>query len=103
MTGYEPQPTMFTVNFSSSNCKTFSINLPHDGRLNFADYEPKVKVQCASKRILKFLEGQVWKPTELVVINGVYVKAGTWDKPATEEEIESVETKLETYEQNKGL
>ena len=31
------------------------------------------------------------------------MKAGTQDKPATEEEIESAETKMDMYEQNEGL
>ena len=94
---------MSTVNVSSSNHTTFSINPLHDDRSNFADYEPKVKVLYAAKGILKFLEGWVWKPTELVVVNSVYMKAGMWDKPATEEEIESAETKMDMYKQNEGL
>ena len=58
-------------------------------------------MQC--KGILKYLEGQVWKPTELTVVNGIFMKAGTHDKPATEEEIETAESKMDTYEQNEAL
>ena len=94
---------MSTVNFSSSNRTTFSINPLHDNGSNFADYELKVKVLCAAKGILKFLESWARKPTELVVVNGIYMKVGMQDKPATEEEIKSAETKMDTYEQNKGL
>ena len=68
---------MSTVNFSSSNRTTFSINPLHDNGSNFADYELKVKVLCAAKGILKFLESWAQKPTELVVVNGIYMKVGS--------------------------
>ena len=82
---------MSTVDFSSSNRTTFSITPLCDDRSNFADYEPKVKVLCGAKGILKFLEGHTRKPKELHVANGVYMKPGTIDKPAMEEEIENAE------------
>ena len=67
------------------------------------DYEPKVKVLCGVKGILKFLEGHVRKPKELHVANGVYMKPGTINKPATEEKIENVETNMDMYEQQKAM
>ena len=94
---------MSTVDFSWSNWTTFSITPLHDNGLNFADYEPKVKVLCGAKGILKFLVGCAWKPKELHVANGIFMKPGTIDKPATEEEIENAETKMEMYEQNEAM
>ena len=94
---------MSTVNFSSYSHTISSLVPLHDNRSNFADYELKVKVLCGAKGILKFLEGQVWKPTELTIVNGIFMKAGTHDKPATEEEIETAESKMDTYEQNEAL
>ena len=94
---------MSTVDFSSSNRTTFSITPLRDDGSNFADYEPKVKVLCGAKGILKFLEGRARKPKELHVANGVFMKPGTIDKPATEEEIENAETKMDTYEQNEAM
>ena len=94
---------MSTVDFSSSNRTTFSITPLHDNGSNFADYEPKVKVLCGVKGILKFLEDCARKPKELHVANGVYMKPGTIDKPATEEEIENVETKMDTYKQQEAM
>ena len=43
------------------------------------------------------------KPKELHVANGIFMKLGTIDKSATEEEIETVETKMDTYEQHKAM
>ena len=43
------------------------------------------------------------KPTELAIVNGVYMKAGTIDKPTTDEEVKNAEMKMDTYEQNKAL
>ena len=94
---------MSTVDFSSSNRTTFSITPLRDDGSNFADYEPKVKVLCGAKGILKFLEGRARKPKELHVANGVFMKPGTIDKPATEEEIENADTKMDTYEQNEAM
>ena len=88
---------MSTVDFSSSDRTTFLITPLCDDGLNFADYEPKVKVLCGAKGILKFLEGHVQKPKELHVANGVFMKPGTIDKPATEEKIKNAETKMDTY------
>lgn len=62
-------------------------------------YEPKVKVLCGAKDILKFLKGQAI-PTELATANGVFMKAGTIDKPATEKEIENGEMKMDMYKQS---
>ena len=101
--GYEPCPTISTVNFSSSSHTTFSLVPLHDNGSNFADYEPEVKVLCSAKGILKFLEGQAQKPTELTVVSGVFMKAGIHDKSATEEEIETAESKMDTYKQNEVL
>ena len=94
---------MSTVDFSSSNWTTFSITPLLDDGLNFTDYEPKIKVLCGAKGILKFLEGCVWKPKKLHVENGVFMKPGTIDKPATEEEIENAETKMDMYKQNEPM
>ena len=94
---------MSTVDFSSSNRTTFSITPLCDDGSNFTDYEPKVKVLCGAKGILKFLEGCARKPKELHVANGVYMKPGTIDKPAMEEEIENMETKMDTYEQQEAM
>ena len=94
---------MSTVDFSSSNRTTFSITPLHDNGSNFADYEPKVKVLCGAKGILKFLEGHMQKPKELHVANGIFMKPGTIDKPATKEEIENAETKMDMYEQNEAM
>ena len=94
---------MSAVDFSSSNRITFLITPLHDNRLNFTDYEPKVKVLCGAKGILKFLEGCVQKPKELHVANGVFMKPGTIDKPATKEEIENTETEMDMYEQHKPM
>ena len=105
-TVYGPHSAMTAVDFSSSNWITFLITPLHDHGLNFTDYEPKVKVLCSAKGILKFLEGHVQKPKELHeshVANGVFMKHGTIDKPETEEEIKDVETKMDTYEQNEAM
>ena len=94
---------MTTVNFSSSNRTTFSISPLHDNGSNFADYKPKLKVLCGAKGILKFLEGCAQKPMELAIVNGIFMKAGTIDKPATDEEIKTVKTKMDMYKQNEAL
>ena len=49
-------------------------------------------LQCGAKDILKFLEGQVQKPKELHVANGVFMNPGIIDMPATKEEMKNVET-----------
>ena len=48
-------------------------------------------------------EGPCAKPKELHVANGVFMKPGTINKSATEEEIETAETKMDTYEQHKAM
>ena len=52
---------------------------------------------------MKFLDNCTQKPTELDIVNGVFIKAGTIDKPATDEEIENAETKMDMYEPNEPL
>ena len=102
-TGYEPCSAMTTVNFSSSDHTTFLITPIHDDGSNFADYEPKVKVLCGLKGTVKFLEGHVQKTYRISHVNGVYMKAGTIDKPVTDKEIKNVEMKMDIYEQNEAL
>ena len=39
----------------------------------------------------------------MTVVNGISMKAGTHNKPATEEEIKTTESKMDTYKQNEVL
>ena len=52
---------------------------------------------------MKFLGGHAQKPKELHVANGKFMKPGTIDKPATEEEIENAETKMDMYKENEAM
>jgi hypothetical protein len=81
-----------------SNNSHLAIPKLHDDGSNWADYEPRVRKAMGAKGIWKHDEGTAYKPLQYNVVNGVHVLADG-KTPASEDQIESREAKVDEYEQ----
>ena len=87
-----------TINMSSSGSNnTIAVLRLRDDRSNWVDYDDRLKSALGSKGLLKYIEGMAVRPNMLAVEGGQYVaKPG---QPATDEEIEACEKKIEDFDQ----
>ena len=82
--------------FVNTSSNQLSILKLHDDGSNWVDYEVKTLIALGSRGLIKHVEGTVRRPTPYPIEDGIPVsKPG---KPATDEEMEAKEEKIEEFE-----
>jgi hypothetical protein len=94
LTGYEPPHLTFDVT-SSSNTSTVTVPRLRDDGANWVDYEVRTRNALGGKGLIRHVEGTVRRPLPFAQENGVPVTRPGF--PATYDEIEEKEKKLEEY------
>ena len=93
---------MSDIAITSSTQTSFTIPKLCDDGSNWMDYELRVKNALGAKGLWKHADGRARQPVPLTDVNGVLMALGSTTKPATEEEVESVEKKMDNYEKNEA-
>ena len=87
---------------SNSDSMTLSVPKLRDNRSNWADYQPRIKRTLRSKGLCRHVLGTAIAPKPYTLLAGVPVIADG-KTPATEEQIEAKETKIQEYERKEYL
>src|SRR5215471_4396096 len=96
-----PASDMSTMSFSSSNSSITILKL-NDNASNWMDYKFKALTGMGSKGLARHVDGTARRPTSYQEVNGVLMLSdGT--TPATEQQIEEKEDKLEEFEKREYL
>ena len=93
---------MSDIAITSSTQTSFTIPKLRDDGSNWTDYEPRVKNALGAKGLWKHAEGRARQPVPLVAVNSVLMARGSTTTPATEDEIEAAEKKVDDYEKNEA-
>ena len=91
------------VNFEMSGSSSNALSVPRlkDDDSNWVDYEDKIRTAMGAKGLIRHVEGTAQAPQPYALENGVQVtKPGT---PATDDEIEAKEKKLDEFEQKQYM
>src|ERR1700733_7614320 len=88
----------------SSNKNDTSLSVPklRDDGSNWADYEPRIRKAMGARGIWKHVEGTALKPTQYHLLGNTYVLSDG-ATPATEDQVETRESKVEEYERKQYL
>ena len=81
---------------SNSDATSLSIPKLRDDGSNWSDYEPRIRRALGSKGCWRHVDGTAIAPKPYQVLDGVPLLPG--GKPATDEQIESRETKIDEYD-----
>src|SRR5271170_4092858 len=87
---------------SNSESTTLSVPKLRDDGSNWADYQPRVERALGSKGLWRHALGTTLAPKLYAVLAGAYVVADG-KTPASEEQIEQKETKIQEYERREYL
>ena len=87
---------------SSSDSTTLQVPKLHDDGSNWSDYQPRIQKAMGSKGLWRHVEGKTVAPKPYTILNGEYVLSDL-KTPATEEQIESKESKITEYEKREYL
>ena len=87
---------------SSSDSTTLQVPKLHDDGSNWSDYQPRIQKAMGSKGLWRHVEGKTVAPKPYAILNGEYVLSDL-KTPATEEQIESKESKITEYEKREYL
>src|SRR5271168_5666090 len=87
---------------SNSESTTLSVPKLRDDRSNWADYQLRVERALGSKGLWRHALGTMLAPRPYGVLADVYVLADG-KTPASEEQIEQRETKIQEYERHEYL
>lgn len=93
---------MSDIAITSSTQALFTIPKLHDDRSNWTDYKPRVKNALGAKGLWKHAEGHAQQPVPLTEVDGVLIRRSSTSTPATDDETESTEKKVDDYEKNKA-
>jgi len=94
--------TMSDIAITSNSQSSFVIPKLHDDGSNWADYEPRAKNAMGAKGLMKHAEGRARQPALLILLNDVLMSRDDPTKPATEEQLDSAEKKIDDYERNEA-
>ena len=98
-----PTATMNNLNASSSSNSTIvAVPKLHDDGCNWADYEPRIQNIMGAKGHWRHVLGTATAPVPYAVSNGVPMLADG-KTPATEDQIESKESKIIEFEKSEYL
>ena len=83
----------------SSNSESASLSVPklRDDGSNWSDYEPRIRRALGAKGLWIHVEGKATMPKPYLEINGIPVLSDG-KSPATEEQIETRETRIIEYD-----
>jgi len=95
-----PVVAMSTAQYNPTS-QTLSIPKLADDGSNWVDYEIKARTAMGSKGLSRHLAGTVIKPKPFEIDNGVIMFEK--NKPATDEQIDAKEKRLDEYEQKEYL
>jgi hypothetical protein len=86
----------------NSNSQNLAIPKLRDDGSNWADYEPRAKKAMGAKGVCRLVEGTALMPKPFNKVNGDYVTSDG-KTPATEEQIEARDAKIDEYEKKEFL
>ena len=88
----------------SSNSKSTSLAVPklRDNGRNWADYEPRIRKALGSKGLWRHVEGTAVAPKPYVIADGIPVLSDG-KTPATNEQLETKETRIYEFEKREYL
>ena len=87
---------------SSSDSTTLAVPKLHDNRSNWADYKPRMQNTMGMKGLWRHVLGTAIAPVPYAMSNGVPMLADG-KTPATEDQIESKESKIIEFEKREYL
>jgi hypothetical protein len=87
---------------SNSDSTTLSVPKLRDDGSNWADYYPRIERALGSKGLWRHVLGTATAPKPYTMLSGVPVITDG-KTPATEEQIESKETRIQEYERREYL
>jgi hypothetical protein len=88
----------------NSNSDSTNLQVPklRDDGSNWSDYEPRIRKAMGSKGLWRHVEGTATAPKPFAVVNDVLVLTDR-TTPATEEQVEARETKMNEFEKREYL
>lgn len=93
---------MSDITITSSSQTSFTIPKLRDNGSNWADYEPRAKNALGVKGLWKHVDGYAKQPVPLITVTDMPMSSASPTKPATQDEIDTVEKKLDDYEKNEA-
>ena len=87
---------------STSESNNLAVPKLYDDGSNWSDYEPRVKKVMGAKGLWRDVKGTATVPKPYAVVNGISVTSNG-KTPATEEQIESKETRIIEFEKREYL
>ena len=91
-----------TMNTSNSDSTILAVPKLYDDGSNWADYQPRLQNVVGSKGLWRHVEGTTTLPMPFAVNNGIPM-LNDGKTPATEDQIESKETKILEFEKREYL
>jgi hypothetical protein len=91
---------MSTAQFNPTS-QTLSVPKLSDDGSNWVDYATKARTAMGSKGLIRHIEGTARKPTPYAEVNGALMVDAT--TPATDDQIDAKERRLDEYEQKEYL